>query len=72
MPTWVKVAIDAWTASADVTNGHVFRSVNRADRLAIDGLGEKVVWPLIKPYADAAIDIVLAATTGSVSLALNM
>src|SRR5258705_1448032 len=31
MPTWVKLAIDAWTASAGVAAGHVFRPVNRAD-----------------------------------------
>src|SRR5271168_5265057 len=30
MPTWVKVAIDAWTVPAAVVDGHVFRSVNRA------------------------------------------
>src|SRR6202789_4528544 len=30
MPTWVKVAIDAWATPADVTTGHVFRPVNRA------------------------------------------
>src|SRR5450432_4381734 len=34
MPTWVKVAIDAWTMPAGVGDGHVFRSVNRADRVA--------------------------------------
>src|ERR1700681_3838711 len=39
MPTWVKVAIDAWASPADVTEGQVFRSVNRADRVASDGLG---------------------------------
>src|SRR6202166_2415209 len=33
MPTWVKVAIDAWTSPAGVTQGYVFRSVNRADRI---------------------------------------
>jgi len=54
MPTWVKVAIDAWASPADVTDGHVFRSVNRADRVTGDGLGEKVVWQLMKPYAIAA------------------
>jgi len=31
MPPWVKVAIDAWTGPAGVTEGHVFRSVNRGD-----------------------------------------
>src|SRR3954462_3740795 len=30
MPTWVKVAIESWTSDASVTNGHVFRPVNRA------------------------------------------
>src|SRR5881394_406638 len=30
MPTWVKVAIDAWAPPAGVADGHVFRSVNRA------------------------------------------
>jgi len=54
MPTWVKVAIDAWALPADVTQGHVFRSVNRADRITSEGLGEKVVRQLIKPYAEAA------------------
>src|SRR5712691_7453223 len=54
MPTWVKVAIDAWTAPAGVANGCVFRPVNRADRITGDGLGEKVVWQLMKPYAEAA------------------
>jgi len=29
MPTWVKVAIDAWMLAADVADDHVFRSVNR-------------------------------------------
>src|SRR5258707_4227105 len=41
MPTWVKVAIDAWTFPAGVTGGHVFRPVNRADRITGDGLREK-------------------------------
>jgi integrase len=48
------VAIDAWTSTAGVTDGHVYRSVNRADRITGEGLGEKVVWQLIKPYADAS------------------
>jgi hypothetical protein len=47
----VKVAIDAWTSAAAVADGYVFRSVKRADRVTGEGLGEKVVWQLIKPYA---------------------
>src|ERR1700689_2405034 len=44
MPTWVKVAIDAWTLAAGVVDSHVFRSVNRADRPAGERLGEKGGW----------------------------
>src|SRR5579864_5611729 len=53
MPTWVKVAIDAWTSAAGVVGGHVFRSVNRADRVGGERLGEKVVWQMLHQYADA-------------------
>jgi len=54
MPTWVKVAIDAWTLRAGVADGRVFRSVNRANRATGEALGEKVVWQLIKPYVEEA------------------
>jgi integrase len=54
MPTWVKVAIDAWTAAAAVADGQVFRPVNRGDRVAGDRLGEKVVWQMLREYAEAA------------------
>jgi site-specific recombinase XerD len=54
MPTWVKVAVDAWASPACLAEGHVFRPVNRADRVTGEALGEKVVWQLIKPYAEAA------------------
>jgi len=54
MPTWVKLAIDAWTTAAGIMDGPVFRPVNRADSVGSEGLGEKVVWQLIKPYAAAA------------------
>jgi integrase len=54
MPTWVKLAVDAWASPAGVAEGYVFRSVNRANRVTGDRLGEKVVWQLIKPYAESA------------------
>jgi len=53
MPTWVKVAIDAWTSPAGVTDGYVFRAVNRADRVGGKRLGEKVVWQMLGQYAEA-------------------
>jgi site-specific recombinase XerD len=54
MPTWVKVAIDAWAAAAGVTDGAVFRPVNRGDQAQGTALSEKVVWQLLHGYAVAA------------------
>ena len=54
MPTWVKVAMDAWTSAAGVADGYVFRPVNRAGQAQGVGLSEKVVWQLLQPYAAAA------------------
>jgi site-specific recombinase XerD len=53
MPTWVKVAIDAWTSAVGLADGFVFRPVNRADRAAGERLGEKVVWQMLQQYASA-------------------
>ncbi len=53
MPTWVKVAVDAWTSSVAVSESHVFRPVNRGDRITGDRMSEKVVWQILKPYAIA-------------------
>jgi site-specific recombinase XerD len=54
MPTWVKVAIDAWAAAAGVTDGAVFRPVTRGDQTQGAALSEKVVWQLLQGYATAA------------------
>ena len=53
MPNWVKVAIDAWTSTAGVAEGYIFRPVNRADRVGGERLGEKVVWQMLRQYAQA-------------------
>jgi site-specific recombinase XerD len=54
MPNWVKVAIDTWTGPAGLADGHVFRSVNRGDRVQGKVLSEKGVWQMLRPYAVAA------------------
>jgi site-specific recombinase XerD len=51
MPTWVKMAIDAWTSTSGVTVDHVFRSVNRRGCVTGERLGEKVVWQMLKKYS---------------------
>jgi integrase len=37
IPTWVKSEVDAWTAAA-ITQGHVFRAINKAGRIWGDGM----------------------------------
>src|SRR6516162_2577747 len=49
IPTWVKVAIDAWATAAGIADGPVFRSVNRGGDVRETALSEKVVWQLIRP-----------------------
>jgi len=51
LPTWVKVAIDAWTARIGVAVGHVFRPVNRTGSVTGECLGEKVVWQMLREHA---------------------
>jgi site-specific recombinase XerC len=41
MPTWAKIAIDAWTFKAELAHGRVFRSVNRGDRVWGESMNEK-------------------------------
>jgi site-specific recombinase XerD len=54
MPTWVKVAIDAWTATAGLSEGHVLRPLSRRDQVLGERITEEVVWQLLQPYAVAA------------------
>jgi site-specific recombinase XerD len=54
MPTWVKVAIDAWILEAGAAEGHLFRPVDRGDQVRGARMSEKVVWQLLQPYAAKA------------------
>ena len=53
VPTWTKGAIDAWTSAAGLVDNYLFRPVNRADHTRGERLGEKVVWQILKEYAEA-------------------
>lgn len=60
MPAWTKSAIDAWTASVAISDGCLFRPLNRGDRVCGERLSEKVVWQMLKPYV-ATIGVPQAA-----------
>jgi len=54
MSAWTKNAIDAWTLVAAVTEGHLFRPVNRGDQVFGERMSAKVVWQMLKTYVAGA------------------
>src|SRR5437762_5296278 len=54
IPAWVRTAIDAWTAAAGITEGRVFRSINKSGKVWGDGMTPKVLWEVVKEAASHA------------------
>ena len=54
IPVWVKKAIDDWTEAAQITEGRVFRSINKAGRIWGYGMTPKVLWEVVKDAAGQA------------------
>jgi site-specific recombinase XerD len=52
VPDWVKHTIDEWVIAAGVTSGRLFRCVCRAGIAWGDTMTEKVVWHVVKEYAE--------------------
>ena len=51
IPLWVKTAVDAWTTAAAITEGRVFRAINKAGRIWGDGMSPKVLWDVVRAAA---------------------
>ena len=54
IPLWVKLAVDAWTKAAGITEGRVFRAINKAGRVWGDGMSPKVLWDVVRAAARRA------------------
>jgi len=54
IPLWVKKVVDAWAEAAQITEGRVFRSINKANRIWGNGMTPKVVWEVVKDAARRA------------------
>ncbi len=52
MPAWVKQTIDNWQAVAGITHGKIFRCVCRRGVVWGTEITEKVVWHVVKEYAE--------------------
>lgn len=56
MPSWVKAAVDAWTAAAHIADGTVFRAISTLGRVWGNGMTAKVLWDVVRwAAADAGI-----------------
>ena len=54
IPKWVKNAVDVWTAAAHITDGRIFRAINKARRVWGDGMSPKVLWDVVRAAAARA------------------
>ena len=54
MPTWVKTAVDAWTAAAGIWDGTVFSAINKVGQVWGQGMTAKVLWDVVRTAAARA------------------
>jgi len=52
MPAWVKQTIDDWLAVAGIAHGKIFRCICRKGVVWGTAITEKVVWHVVKEYAE--------------------
>ena len=54
IPTWVKNAIDQWTLASGITEGRLFRAINKAGKIWGTGRTPKVLWEVVRKAAKTA------------------
>ena len=52
MPNWTKASIDAWSRAAVVSEGLVFRAVNKGNRMMGDGITSQAIYNIIVGYGE--------------------
>lgn len=65
MPQWVKTVIDSWLLASGIAAGRLFRCVCRAGKHWGTGITEKVVWHVVKDYAQKVGLVNLAPHDGA-------
>lgn len=51
IPTWVKAALDTWKEASGITEGTLFRPINKADKVWGNGMTPKVLWEAVREGA---------------------
>jgi site-specific recombinase XerD len=52
MPSWAKYAVDAWLNAAAVSDGAIFRTVNRGGRVGSGAMSAQAVYNTVNEYAE--------------------
>lgn len=50
MPSWAKAAVDAWTGSAAIINGHIFRSIHKGGYINGESMTPQAIHDAVKTY----------------------
>ncbi|MET0621586.1 MAG: tyrosine-type recombinase/integrase [Pyrinomonadaceae bacterium] len=53
MPNWARAAIDEWSKASGVSDGLVFRAINKGDRVVGEGITPQAIYNIIVGYAGA-------------------
>jgi site-specific recombinase XerD len=51
MPNWAKAAINEWSIASGISEGLVFRAINKGDRVVGDGITPQAIYNIIVGYA---------------------
>jgi integrase len=54
IPAWVKAAINEWKNAGGITEGPLFRSINKTGRVWGTGMTPKVLWEIVREAASRA------------------
>jgi integrase/recombinase XerD len=52
VPSWTSALVEDWTRAASISTGRIFRPISGAGVVDSRGLTEKVVWWIVKRYAE--------------------
>lgn len=53
IPFWIAAAVRNWMPEAKITDGAIFRAINKAGRIAAHGFSSKVIWGVVKQACHA-------------------
>ena len=53
MPSWAKLALDAWTQSAGLAAGRIFRAIDKAGNVRGEGMTAQAIYYILRHHATA-------------------